>query len=229
MATPTWKRAIEVTRDEGPAGLVRRLRGRGGGSYGGNPFQLKREASLDERWARIDGVLPDTCRSVLDIACNLGDITALAARRGMFSIGVDVDHRWTAGARERHGELARCGFLTMPIDPDTVGSIPTFDAMLCLSVHHNWVNHYGVDAGVAMLRELVERTNQVFVFEGAARRERYGANPPDFVDNDEASVTGFYERYLQDSVGDLVSRIEPMGKTANHEPEPYRWAWALHR
>ena len=119
--------------------------------------------------------------------------------------------------------------MTMAIDSTNVETLPAFDVVLCLSVHHNWVDAEGPEKAADILRALVKRSNRVMVFEGPARQERFGSFDPGFVDNDEASVTAYYEEYLAKELGDLVSRIEPLGKPANHDPEPYRWAWALHR
>ena len=81
-----------------------------------------------------------------------------------------------------------------------------------------------------MLRTLADRTGKVLVFEGASRNVRYGKYPPGFVDNDEASVTGYLEGYLKQYAGDRFSRIEPLGKTrCVGEREPYRWAWACYK
>ena len=79
-----------------------------------------------------------------------------------------------------------------------------------------------------MLRGLASRTRQVMIFEGASRRGRYGNYPPDFIDNDEHSVTSYLQSYLDQHVGDLFDRIELLGKTpCIDEREPFRWSFAL--
>lgn len=232
MDLPNAARVGEVVRNEGPSGVARRIvaKVRGSGSKPvGNPYQKKRAEGLDERWQLIDSVIPPDSRSLLDIGCNLGDLTARAARRGLFSVGLDIDPRWPAQALERHAGVEHCAFMTMHLSPDNVELVPDFDVVLCLSVHHNWVDDFGPEPAARMLRELVSRTKRVFVFEGPARRSRYGSFEPDFIDNDEESVTRYYEKYLAETLDGLVSRTQPLGPTPNHDPEPFRWSWALHR
>lgn len=116
------------------------------------------------------------------------------------------------------------------IEPGDIARLPVFDVVLLLSVHHHWLMAHGPDVAGTMLRELAGRTGTLLVFEGASRNVRYGKYPPGFVDNDEASVTGYLRAYLEQHLGDRMRRIEPLGKTpCVGEREPYRWAWACWR
>ena len=122
--------------------------------------------------------------------------------------------------------------MTMQLTPENVPHLPVFDVVLLLSVHHNWVAEHGPEVGAEMLQQVASKARRTLVFEGPARRRRFGNHPPDFADNDEDSVTSYISGYLSEHVGDQFDVIEPLGKTVcwgEGDREPYRWAFALHR
>ena len=193
-------------------------------------YQVKLADSLPERTRLIENALGPTSRSVLDVGCNLGDITVYCAQSGRFAVGIDQSETLIRRARSQHAGIDGCAFAVMELTPQRVVDLPTFDAVLVLSVHHHWLGTHGPEIAGQMLRDLAEKTNHVMVFESASRRVRYGDYPPDFVDNDEDSVTSYLNSYLHEHVGDLFDRIDPMGKTpCVGEREPYRWSFALYR
>jgi len=207
------------------AGILRML-----GLGRARAYQEKLAGSLEERCAQIGGALPPDAGSVLDIGCNLGDLTAWCATRGLWSVGLDSSAELVADARRRHRHVPLCSFMQQLITPADVSRLRSDDVVLLLSVHHHWLMAHGPDVAGTMLRDLASRTGKVLVFEGASRNIRYGKFPPGFVDNDEASVTGYLRGYLEQHVGDLFSGIEPLGKTrCVGEREPYRWAWACRK
>ncbi len=227
------ERFTATYRSKGVRGLVRAAQRRLAPSPARDrmdaAYQEKVAGSLQERWQKIAAAIPDGCRTALDIGCNLGDITALCAEKGLWAIGVDHGAKLIAEAHRRHRGVD-CGFMQMRIAPQDIERLPTFDVVLVLSVLHHWLIDYGPDVAGQMLRSLAERTGRVLIFEGAARRVRYGDYPPDFIDNDEATVTAYLESYLQAHVGDIFSAVRPLGKTACvGEREPFRWMYALYR
>lgn len=196
----------------------------------GRAYQEKLAGSLEERCRQLEAAIPPDCASVLDVGCNLGDITAWCASRGYWTVGIDSSETLIHQARERHAAVALCAFMHQRIGPEDVAKLPVFDVVLLLSVHHHWLMAHGPETAGEMLRRMADRTGRVLIFEGASRNIRYGKYPPGFVDNDEASVTGYLRGYLERYVGDRFGRIEPLGKTACvGEREPYRWAWALYK
>jgi SAM-dependent methyltransferase len=208
------------------SGLLRRL----GIWRGARAYQDKLAGAFDERCRQLERAIPDDARSVLDIGCNLGDITAWCATRGLWAVGIDSSADLIGAARKRYRDVARCGFMQCAVGPADIGALPTFDVVLLLSVHHHWLMAHGPETAGQMLRDLAERTGRVLVFEGASRNVRYGKYPPGFEDNDEASVTTYLRGYLDQYVGDRFASIEPLGRTACvGEREPWRWAWALRK
>jgi SAM-dependent methyltransferase len=185
---------------------------------------------MAERCRQLGGAIPPDATNVLDIGCNLGDLTAWCARQGLWAVGVDGSQRLIEEARRRHDRVENCAFMHQRIGPGDIARLPQFDVVLLLSVHHHWLMAHGPDTAGGMLRELADHTRRALIFEGASRNVRYGDYPPGFVDNDEASVTGYLRGYLDRYVGDRFARVEPLGKTACvGEREPWRWAWALYK
>jgi len=203
------------------------LRALGLKRHRGRAYQEKLSGSLEERCRQIESALPAAPGSVLDIGCNLGDITAWCAGRGHWTVGIDSSEQLVGEAQVRHAGVAHCSFMHQKIGPADIARLPVFDTVILLSVHHHWLMAHGPEIAGQMLRDLADRTGTVLIFEGASRNVRYGNFPPGFVDNDEASVTGYLRGYLDQYIGDRFARIDPLGKTrCVGEREPYRWAWA---
>ena len=195
-----------------------------------NAYQEKVKDSLDDRAELYERHFTPGARTVLDVGCNLGAYTRRYADAGYVTLGIDNSPDLVKSAAAAHLGRANCGFMVMDIGPDSIDALPEFDVTLLLSVQHHWLMAHGPDAAGQMLATMVKKTRGVVIFETASRRERFEPYPPDFVDNDEASVTQYIESYLKQHVGDLVSRIQPLGKMpCVAGREPYRWNYALYR
>ena len=195
------------------------------------PYQSKLKESLEERWGGIRPAIPDSSRTLLDVGANLGAFTARAAEAGFWALGIERHDYLVRKARRVHRKVPHCAFMITELGPDDCAILPQFDAVLILSVYHNWYKAYGKENADLILRSLVSKSNDVTIFEGPSRLSRFGdTNLPDFIDNDEASVTQYYETLLKDVVGELASEIRPLGKTpCIGEREPYRWMFAICR
>lgn len=221
------KTAARVYRKNGVRGLVA-----AGRSKLGLEPEFQEKAGLEERLVQLDRGVPADAGSLVDIGCNQGRITTHFADKGIVSLGIDISPKLIAQARRLSRDKQNCGFMTMRLTPENVWQLPEFDVVLLLSVHHNWVAEHGPEVGAEMLRQVATKARRTLVFEGPARRGRFGPHPPDFVDNDEESVTGYISGYLSEHLSDQFAVIEPLGRTVcwgEGDREPYRWAWALHR
>jgi SAM-dependent methyltransferase len=225
-----WNRIVSSYRRGGVSGLILAARNASRKIADSRAYQVKVSDSLADRVALIDLAIPEGSQTVLDIGCNLGDVSIHCAERGLWTIGVDRSDPLVAKAMKRHRGVRNCAFMVMDIQPDDIDRFPVFDVVLLLSVHHHWLMIYGPETSAAMLRALAAKVGRVLIFEGPSRRARYGDYPPDFIDNDEDSVTAYIESYLKSRVGDLFSNIRPLGRTrCVGEREPYRWSYALYR
>lgn len=193
-------------------------------------YQEKLGGAFEARCAQLEGAIPSDAVNVLDIGCNLGDITAWCARRGMWAVGIEASPELVRAARRRHRATPNCTFIAQNLAPSDIAKLPVFDVVLLLSVHHHWLMAHGPEVAGTMLRDLAKRTGRALIFEGASRNVRYGKYPPGFTDNDEASVTAYLRGYLDRYVGDEFASIESIGKTpCVGEREPWRWAWVLRK
>jgi len=224
----TFRKVGTVYRKRGPRGVVEAVRGR----FGLQPdFQAKE--GLAERLALLDPAVPADTRSLIDVGCNIGRITSHFASRGIFSLGIDIGQGQIDRAVKLHRGQPNLAFAVMNLTPDNIDTVPQVDCLLILSVHHNWVQLYGPDGAGEMLRALCGRARKSVVYEAPARGRRYGEeHRPDFIDNDEASVTAYHEAYLAKHVADDFSRVVALGKSpcwGEGTVEPYRYSWGLYR
>lgn len=166
--------------------------------------------------------------SVLDIGCNEGLITSHFTRRGKFAVGIDISPFFARNMLRWLHDASTPAFGTMKLGPDNVSTLPTFDLVLVLSVHHWWVKEHGDDAARRMVRSLIERARRYFVIEFSSIREKYGYVEAQFIDNDEASVTAYARRWLLDIDPTYdVRYLGPNNETQGREKQ--RHIFVVHR
>lgn len=193
-------------------------------------YQEKLQSSFEDRWKLVRSALPSDGGSLLDIGSNLGAFTARAAQEGFISIGIEKDRRLVQRAIATHSEVSGCAFMEADIGLDLCAKLPSFDAVLLLSVHHHWHHIFGPEAAAEMLRCMVTKARQVVVFEGPSRSSRYESNVPNFPDNCEDALLAYHDTYLRETIGSLASRITRIGKAACvGKREPFRWMYAIVR
>ena len=146
----------------------------------------------------LSGVDISKVGSVLDIGCNEGLITNHFSELGKFAVGIDISPFFARNMlRQLHSEKVPA-FGTLKLTPESVQTLPTFDLMLVLSVHHWWVKEYGDRLAQTMVKGLIERTRRYFVIEFSSIKDKYGYQQERFVDNDEQSVTQYARRWLEE-------------------------------
>jgi SAM-dependent methyltransferase len=182
-------------------------------------YQRRRDSATEVRWSMIARALRPSDRSLLDIGCNIGLITRLAAEHGLFALGIDVLDEAIEEANRLHRGIPGLAFATLELAPGTIGALPSCDAALLLSVHHRWSHHHGEAASWAMIGELLRRTRTLF-FEPASSHVRYGDATPDFAENDSASIRDYVERHMR-RVAD-GRRVTYLGATPSLGQEPER-------
>lgn len=160
-------------------------------------------------------------KSSLEVGCNKGRLVKMFARDGKFSVGLDLADYWAFEDNER----AVLG--TFPIDRVTCEGLPTFDILLVLSVHHQWVKTDGDASALGTLQGLFSKAGAAMFIEFAAVADKYGYKPGDrFQDNDEASVVAYSKKWLLNAFAE--DQIEYLGKTRELEKkEPYRFLFVV--
>lgn len=191
------------------------------------PYQEKVLRGHEDRWRLIDGLLSDSHSSCLDVGCNLGDVTVRCADRGLWTVGIDRSAELVDAARIRHGFRPGCAFGVLDITKQSVAKLPNFDVILLLNVHHNWHRAFGDSGTREILREFGQRS-RLIVFQGPSRLSRFGSQPPDFIDNDEASVVAHYYSYLTSTFDGQANSVKMIGRSSVvGTREPYRWIFAV--
>ena len=192
------------------------------------PYQSKRMGGADERWQLIRRQLDAEDRSLLDIGSNLGAMSQLAATPRRFVLGVEPNARLIRAARRRSHGAANIGFIQTGIDPETVLMLPSFDVVLCLSVHHYWVSLYGEDSAWRIIAELLARARNKFLFEPASVKRKYGGADLDFRDLDREEIVEYNVKHLELAASSDQS-VRVLGETKCRPKEPFRMMFLVER
>lgn len=178
----------------------------------------------------IDRLDLDKISNVLDVGCNEGYIAAEFAKRGKFAVGIDVgplflNHLLTE-LDDVYGR-PNPAYGVFPLTEENVSTIPEFDLILLLSVHHQWTKRYGDTYTQRLVRRLIGKARCYFVIEFASRASKYGFETPQFKDNDEESVRGYAQSWL--SGLQVPGRIDYLGKNreSTGKAEPYRYVFLI--
>jgi SAM-dependent methyltransferase len=188
-------------------------------------WQDLRRAGTEQRWARIRSQIAGA-RSLLDIGCNAGVLTARAAEAGLVSIGVETRWEFVQVARRRWAGSRPVTFLHFTVDRDSVEALPECDVVLCLSVYHQWHRRYGHDAAQDILRALGRKARRVLFFEPASKLRKYGDAAPDFRDRDEPSIVAYNHAMLSGLFGEGPA-VEFLGGTPSIRGEAFRYLFAV--
>jgi SAM-dependent methyltransferase len=200
------------------------------------PMQVRRTEQTDRKWNCIVENLDSADRNLLDIGCDAGVLTRRAAETGRPALGVDRYERYE-GAREHAFEAAErtdgLAFMQLGLTPENAGTLPLFDAVVCLSVYHYWHREFGRDGAETMLGAFAG-ANKVF-FSASSLSERYvqGATPdvvePAFESRDRESVVSYHEDVLRSALGESYSvelldtveySIADVAQVPGYETEP---------
>jgi SAM-dependent methyltransferase len=153
-----------------------------------------------DRWEAIAGVLKDyAARNVLDVGCAEGWFLRRAATElGCYAIGVEVSERLLAGEIARlHDRIENMAIMLSRADAESLGRLPRFDAVICLSVVHHVIRHHGLDAAMDFVRALAGRAEKVIIFEMGTSEEkglRWSGLLEEMPEGQEAYIRQFLER-----------------------------------
>ena len=127
-----------------------------------------------ERFLAVDAVLSYIKNpSVLDIGCNQGFFTLSFAKKGGICLGIDNDRAELMAARSLavSQNMRNVAFLELTLDQENIASLPRSDIVICLSIFHHWVRHYGQSGAEEMLSALAEKAGKVMVFDSGQPEE----------------------------------------------------------
>jgi SAM-dependent methyltransferase len=185
------------------------------------PYQAEKQNAA-EKWAVVEAGLRNAgARSLLDVGCASGEITRLAGSAGYFAAGIDKN----LDLRGVEDPLRGVCLGEVPITDDMLDRLPAFDAILLLSVHHQWVKLFGDEQAREMVRQLGHKARHCLIVEFAAINSKYGTiDSPLFTDNDEDSVTRYASQWLQSTFREWT--ISFLGRCSDRPQEPFRYIFS---
>jgi len=157
-------------------------------------------------------------QSVLDVGCNAGEITRYLNKEGFLTVGIDLHEvldRVPPG--RKHSAL-----ISFEVDSESVPHLPSFDSVLLLSVHHQWIATNGDTATRQLVHDLSNKAGKTMVIEFSCLNAKYGRFGPElFVDNNPDSVTEYASTWLAATLPDFI--FEFLGLNEEHPiDEPHR-------
>ena len=168
--------------------------------------------------------------NVLDVGCNEGYIASEFAKQGKFCVAIDAGPYFLSHILNELEDIygqQNPAFGVFPLTQENITTIPEFDLILLLSVHHQLINIYGNDYTESLVRQLINKSQRYFVIEFAATAKKYGFTDPKFDDDDEESVKLYAESWLKGL--QVPGTIEYVGKNreGSDKMEPYRFVFMI--
>ncbi len=163
-------------------------------------------------------ILPEIHRlaigSILDIGTNAGQVARLVSN-GNFVVGIDVN----LDMRGFNNPLDGVALGNIPLSREIVRKIPQFDAVLLLSVHHQWIAALPKDQADELFQASVHLAKKAAFVEFASLNSKF-AGKASFVDNDEDSVIEYATGYLRHLIPE--GRVKYLGASPESSLETYR-------
>jgi hypothetical protein len=188
------------------------------------PYQIEK-GNAAEKWSLVEPELKALgVRSFLDIGCNAGAVTRLGGDAGFFAVGIDK----RLDLRGVEDPLRSACLGNVPLTMELADHLPEFDALLLLSVHHQWVSMNGDDYARDLMARLSERARLALVVEFAALNSKYGCDDTTlFIDNDQDSISSYALGWLSSTLPDW--QVKYIGRCPDRPDEPFRDAFMCRR
>lgn len=179
-------------------------------------WQLQRDTK-----AKAEIILPVLdeyeIKSVLDIGCNAGELTRIIGNTGRFAVGIDQNVDFT-GVKQ---PLSNACIGNIRLDQEKIKALPQFDAVLLLSVHHQFIKNFGDSHAKQLVSGMADKAKKLFLIEFAALNHKYSDDDHLFIDNDEKSVLEYSKKWLNDTLANYSCNF--LGTTPGDMIEPRRY------
>jgi SAM-dependent methyltransferase len=161
--------AVESPRAKGKGQI-------GQGAFSSAPSRAVQFARLPsgDRWATIAANLRAAgAKTLLDLGCAEGYFVQQAAKCGCLAVGVDSDvlRLSLAQASATLNRVQGAGFIYAELTPEFIDMLPTYDAVLFLSVMHHIMYERGVDYAREYMRRLKPKVGKFDLRYGAVERD----------------------------------------------------------
>lgn len=213
-----YSRCLELYREGGINEVIRGVRDYVKYDFGRH-YQDDR-TDVGDRWEFIADHLSESDRTLIDIGCAEGEFVARSAKRGLEATGYDRNVARLETARTKHRDVEGANFERAELDPAQIQALPEADVVLFLTVHHHWVDAYGLDAAIGMFQTLMGKADTL-VYE-----------PPGHIDIlqmdddavlDPAESVEHYTRWLESEFGehlDIVDTFLTEYRTSSDRSDP---------
>jgi O-antigen chain-terminating methyltransferase len=157
----------------------------------------KGQRHCQDRWPAIHEVLKASgVRSVLDLGSAEGYFVDQAARSGYIALGVDADVRRMslAQASITMNAIEGGGYMFGNIGPSFFERLPSFDAVLLLSVLHHVMYEHGLEYSREYMAALRRKVGSVLLFDMGQSNETenaWAARLPDMGPDPHAWIASF--------------------------------------
>lgn len=198
--------------------LISRVRG-----FKKNYTRLSWQAKKNNSFCKANLITPELerleCKSVLDIGCNAGQVSReLCENR--FVVGLDQKLDLNGFQNPLNG--VALGEFTF--SSQSAKLIPKFDAVLLLSVHHQWYAGKSKLVADEIFQQVISIANKAVFIEFAALNSKYG-DTSQFTDNDENSIKYFAYSFLEKF--SPKEKIKFLGSCPESSCEPVRYMFMI--
>lgn len=230
-------KAFTILRQEGPLSLARAIKDHVKWRFSPssvNDYQLDRIQGTEQRWELIEQRLASSDDTLLDIGCNVGELTAKGANAGLFSVGLETNPESVRYARQAY-DIEGVSFMRYTLSPENIHKLPQVDVVFVLSVYHYWYREHGPKKAEQMLEALGEKVNSKIFFEPPSRQTRYKRSsdiditPPPITDMNENSIREYNMDLLERTLGDEYNCEFLGGTSRNDDEEGSRYMFVCER
>ena len=163
------------------------------------------------------------CGNVVDIGCNAGEVSRLVSP-GRFVVGLDAVVDTTGFKNPLQGVALGQNRVSVSL----VELMPRFDAILLLSVHHQWYAGMEHSQADELFKVILSSPIKAVLVEFAAINAKYGSDQG-FLDNDEESVKSYASIFLKQCIS-LGDQVKFLGKSSELPgKEPYRFMFLIEK
>ena len=136
-------------------------------------------------------------KNCLDIGCQSGYFSLRMATDGYLVTGLDSDEVILdkANLMKKKHAVKNVSFANFKINLESVSSLPVFDNVIYLSIHHHMIKIYGFEAASEILKVLCQRTKYHMFFDfpylDAYKDNELFSDIPDMGDNPDEWIKNY--------------------------------------
>lgn len=175
-----------------------------------HPYQTSERIDNDHRWQIISDAIEPQSSNLLDFGCNQGALTRRAAKKGLFSIGVDRKSMVINTAKRKSSRL-QCHYIFQDMGPTEIKKLPQFDVVLCLTVYYHLGDVYGWSEAEKTLQYFAGKSNQLFI-ETPNSFEYIKSEKLDTGEDPKIALEQYFDRILSEHTVEFIGETPYKGE-----------------